>query len=71
MTKESIRRIRGIRAPSSEMPDVRLVELRANASYILATQVSGNANATNVPPDGAPFFPPPHAMTMYCLPFTT
>src|SRR3954467_5956433 len=31
---------------------------------------SGNANATYVPPLGAPFFPPPHAMTMYCRPFT-
>lgn len=30
----------------------------------------GSAKATTVLPDGAPFFPPPHAMTMYCLPFT-
>src|SRR6185436_6901624 len=30
----------------------------------------GSANATYVPPDGASFFPPPHAITTYCLPFT-
>ena len=33
-------------------------------------RLPGSANATYVPPDGAPFFPPPHAMTTYCLPFT-
>jgi hypothetical protein len=27
-------------------------------------------NATYVPPDGASFFPPPHAMTMNARPFT-
>ncbi len=29
-----------------------------------------SANATYVPPLGAPFFPPPHAITMYCRPLT-
>src|SRR6266699_583044 len=29
-----------------------------------------NANATYVPPDSASFFPPPHAITTYSLPFT-
>ena len=28
----------------------------------------GNANATYDPPDGAPDFPPPAAITTYCLP---
>ena len=31
----------------------------------------GNANATYVPPEGASFFPPPHAITMNARPFTT
>src|SRR5690242_4165302 len=31
---------------------------------------SGSANATYVPPLFAPFLPPPHAMTTYCLPPT-
>jgi hypothetical protein len=35
-----------------------------------AAPQSGRANATYVPPLGAPFFPPPHAITMYCFPFT-
>ena len=30
----------------------------------------GSAKATNVPPDGAPFFPPPQAITTYCRPLT-
>src|SRR5437016_965195 len=30
----------------------------------------GNAKATYVPPLGAPFLPPPQAMTTYCRPFT-
>ena len=30
----------------------------------------GSANATYVPPLGAPFLPPPQAITMNCLPFT-
>lgn len=30
----------------------------------------GSANATMLPPDGAPFLPPPHTMTTYCRPFT-
>ena len=30
----------------------------------------GRVKATYVPPDGASFFPPPQAMTMYCFPFT-
>ena len=28
----------------------------------------GSANATTLLPDGAPFLPPPQAMTMYCRP---
>ena len=31
---------------------------------------SGSANAMYVPPLGASFFPPPHAITTYCRPFT-
>src|SRR4030095_7814930 len=29
-----------------------------------------SANATMALPESAPFFPPPHTMTTYCLPFT-
>ena len=32
---------------------------------------SPSVNATYVPPDGASFFPPPHAITMNARPFTT
>ena len=37
-------------------------------SSLIPLPAYGRLNATNVPPDGAPFFPPPAAITTYSLP---
>ena len=44
---------------------------RAPQDDSLGQDPTGSAKATYVPPDGASFLPPPHAMTMNARPFTT
>lgn len=64
----------GGHAPPVMLAKALLLVMLAKAASMLPVKpippTQGSANATYVPPLGAPFFPPPHAITMYCLPFT-
>src|SRR5262245_14732929 len=52
--------------PASSWPDGDTVVAEDSYFGLLV----GSANATYVPPDSAPFFPPPHAITTYSRPST-
>ncbi len=63
-------------APKAALPTRAFEKFRLfiaiHSDYFDPCPLSGNANATYVPP-GASFFdlPPPHAMARYSLPFTS
>jgi hypothetical protein len=62
-------RVSRIRRPGLTI--VRRTRSRARQFAPARAALQGRLNATNVPPDGAPFLPPPAAMTTYSFPFTT